>query len=380
MARQKFNILNNRNTADSPAQETPVTQETSDTSSLVSSMLERLDTPKYSNPLDNYKIIPRNKVRDNKKNDYPIVEIDSLKESILHFGLVQDIVVIYLTDEDMYVIEAGHRRRTAIDALIKEFSDYDGSDPERYALYQKHVAKYEYGYVCKVSGSISENEPYDTNNPDDLQQISEDAIDSEIRLIITNKEVRTENLETTTRNIQRLAKLYERKNINLKGSERINVNKQIGKDVGLSPREVAYYKSTDKLIPELKEELFAKKITLKEGSGIAKLPIAEQKEILQLIQEDASKQELQATIASLKKQIKTLESTSPIPASSSKLIKSELMMKSSLEHATASIQMLLKNISAYQKIRDGSADTLDNNMYSDDDILKHKQTLIDLLS
>lgn len=376
MAKQKFNILSSiKNEQRSEFAPTP-----ENTSRLVSAMIERLDTPKETTPLDCYKIIPRNKVRDNKKNDYPIVEMESLKESILHFGLIQDIVVIYLMEEDMYVIEAGHRRRAAIDELIGEFADYHGDDAERYALYRKNVEKYERGYVCKVSGTILESDTYDSEHEEDLDTLSDDAIDSEIRLIITNNEVRSEDVRTKTRNIQRLTKLYERKNKNLPGGQKINVNQQIGKDVNLKTRQIAYYKNVEGLIPGLQEAFFSKKITLKEGSGIAKLPKEEQEEILQLINDKASKDELKETITVLKKRIGELENTDPTGSCVEKLLKADMKWKNCFDQTLRSVHTLLKSIENYRKLQANDSEIEKLSISSAEDIEKSMQVLLKLLS
>ena len=378
MAKQKFNILNHLGNGDNTS--VPPAAKEEETSSLVSSMLEKLETPKVSSPLDCYKIIPRNKVRGNKKNDYPIIEIESLKESILQFGLIQDIVVSYITDEDMYVIEAGHRRRIAIDELIKEFTSDNAADPARYALYKKNIEKYERGYVCKISDTISENDRYDADNEEDLSSLPESAIDSEIRLILANNEVRSEDVRVKAKNVQRLAKLYARKNLELPKDRKININQQIGKDVNLKERQVAYYKNIDGLIPELQEEFYQKHISLKEGSCIAKLSAEDQEEILALIKENASKEKLNQTITALKKKLSDLEQPDIGSSASAKLLKADMKLKSSLEQTSQSIHILLKTIAAYRKLNATDDDIANLKISSEADIKKSKQILIELLS
>ncbi|MCM1162141.1 MAG: AAA family ATPase [Roseburia sp.] len=49
------------------------------------------------------------KIGENKKNHYPKEKMESLQESILQFGLQQNLSVIYLTEDDSFVLEAGHR-------------------------------------------------------------------------------------------------------------------------------------------------------------------------------------------------------------------------------------------------------------------------------
>ena len=56
----------------------------------------------------------------NKKNSYPIEDIDSLAKSILEFGLQQNLVVVYESEEDIYIIETGHRRATALNMLTEK--------------------------------------------------------------------------------------------------------------------------------------------------------------------------------------------------------------------------------------------------------------------
>lgn len=210
--------------------------------------------------------------------------MDSLKETVLRYGLQQDITAIYVTDEDMYVVETGHRRKTVIDLLIEEFENYEeDSEDERYLLYKKNVKKYEYGYVCKITGKIDEDVTYDLEDEDNLSSASDEVLESEIRLEITNIESRNDNA-SRAENIIRLSKLYEEQNRrNPKGSK-ININEKISEDSGISKRQVAYYKSLDNLIPELREEFYNNNITIVESSNYAKLSTEEQKTIVNLLQ------------------------------------------------------------------------------------------------
>lgn len=236
------------------------------------------NTPKTKSPLDAYKIIPRHKLRLNKRNDYPISEIAELEQYMLQWGVLQDILVIYSLEEDIYIVEAGHRRTTALDNLIKRYRDWDG-DPEDnlYLLYQKNIQQYEKGYVCKIVGRLEENVNYDV--PDD--QMDDSVIDSEIRLIITNEGARNDIPPAVkARNINRLAQLYERKNLSLHNKEeKIKVNKTIAKQIGITERQVINYKNVDRLIPELKALFDQERFSLKVASSYSSLEPDAQLEI-----------------------------------------------------------------------------------------------------
>lgn len=256
---------------------------------LVSEMAERLEAPKPKSPIDSYKLVPRYKIRENKKNKYPKHSIDSLKESILSYGIQQDITAVYVMDEDMYVLETGHRRTAALDALIEEFRDYSGDkQDERYLLYNKNVKKYELAYLCKITGKIAENTDYDLIDENDLSKASDTVLDSEIRLQITNIEARNDDSSVRAANISRLSKLYTEKNKRNPKNQQINVNKKIAEDLNITDRQVKYYKTLDHLIPELKEEFEKNSISIKDGSNYAKLSPAEQNIILSLIKENAA--------------------------------------------------------------------------------------------
>lgn len=306
MARQKFSFNPQVVSSSAPSaleeHSTAPSAVEQGTTISVAPILEKLNDTSPKSVLDKFKVIPRHKIRTNKKNSYPKHSLDSLKESILFYDIQQDITVIYILEEDMYVIESGHRRTAALDELIKEFKDYEqDTDDERYKMYQKNIKKYEKGYVCKIVGSIKDDIQYDYAEDEELDNISDDVIDSEIRLHITNIEARNDSPADRAKNIQRLAKLYERKNKDKPRKEQININKQIAADTNLGERQVAYYKSISSLIPELMTEFENNNISLKEGSMIAKLNIEEQQTILELVQKGNKKEEILSLVAEKQK-------------------------------------------------------------------------------
>ncbi len=286
------------------------------------------------------KIIPRKKIRTNKKNCYGIREVERLKESILQFGLQQNLTVVYSLEEDMYIIEAGHRRCQALDELIEEFSGvtvtpenevqvishYSNVDdnsgnltlpeqqndnsgafnaPERIALYLKNVKPYEVGYPCKINSFLKDEEDYDGVE-------TEATLLSEARLIITNEDVRSTNPAEKAAAVARLEEIYQKLNIGKKKSEKINVMKKVADDLNISKNQVAQYKSFNNLLPELKDEFDKKNITLTEGSEIGKLNEEEQRQILDALRagEKVSLNEIKALKkekANLAKEIKEKE-------------------------------------------------------------------------
>ena len=231
------------------------------------------------------KLVPRNLILENKKNQYPKEKLDNMKDSILHFGLQQNLSVVYLKGDNEYIIEAGHTRKRALDELIEEFSNYTGDEnDERYQLYLKNVEEYsKRGYPCRVADSLDEGVDYYSEETD-LSKVPESVIDSEIRLIITNEIKRDESPATKAKNVARLDELYKRKNIGKKQNEKINIKEQIASDLNMSPRQVMNYKSVNKLIPGLQEAFNQSKISLKDSSSYAQLSEEDQELILTLIE------------------------------------------------------------------------------------------------
>lgn len=262
----------------------------------VAERVKRVEEKKDKLPFE-IKYIPRQKIKENKKNHYPKEKMESLQESILQFGLQQNLSVIYLTEDDSFVLEAGHRRTQALDNLIQEFANYENEEDPRYQLYLKNVHEYsQKGYPCRVTFILSDNIQYDYEDEDDLEQIPDEVIDSEIRLIATNEEVRKADPATQALNVARLKKLYERKNMGKSRKEMIAVNKQIAEDLNISEKQVRRYDAIDKLIPELKEAFKERQITLSDGMNFAKLTEEEQRIILSLVKkgDKVSKEEIEA--------------------------------------------------------------------------------------
>lgn len=290
MARQKFDFQSTLKQSIS----SNVTEPESNAASLVQS-LEQEET---QSPLDAYKIIPRNKIRFNKKNNYPLEEIEKLKKYMLQYGVLQDILVIYSTEEDMYIVEAGHRRTTGLDQLIEEYQYWDGDpEDEDYLLYLKNIKCYEKGYVCKVITKLHEDVEYDLSD----DEIDESVIDSEIRVIITNEGTRNISPAVRAKNVLRLSKLYELKNRGKMHSQKTNVNETISENLSIGVTQVKNYKNVDKLIPELKQLFDQEKITLKTAVSYSSLDEDAQYEIFETYKANTSSEDKEE-IKQLKKE------------------------------------------------------------------------------
>lgn len=341
------------------------------------------------------KYIPRSKIRENKKNHYPQDQVEKLKDSILHFGLQQNLTVVYLEEKDIYVLEAGHTRTRAIDELIKEFENYPNKEDEYYKLYQSNIEEYKLkGYPCKVSSVIKDGTAYDYEEDTDLADIPEEVIDSEIRLIITNEMSRDRSPAMTAANVDRLQKLYQRKNIGKNKQEKINVANQIAQDLDLDKRQVLRYRSLQNLIPELRSEFESHNITLTEGTNYAKLSQDEQEKFLQLLRagKKATSAELESLIKEkkrLKDQISQLEhdkvninSKPELTLENAALIKEDLQIRASYEAVQKSIKTF-KNACAtlLEKSKHCNPDDLDTlNVLTSDDITEMNASLINLMS
>lgn len=415
MAKQHFLFQNKLNQAESVTESGAVSITENPT---VESMVKKLETPRTKNTFD-IKVIPRQKIRVNQKNNYPMVEIESLMESILYFGLLQPINVIYIMDEDMYCIEAGHRRTEAIDRLIQKYKNQEATESEDYTNYQKNVKQFEAGYPCNVVDILKDDIPYDYAADIPLEEIPESIIDSEIRLIITNEENRDRSPSVRAANVARLSRLYERKNLNkAKRSDKININKKIAEELNITERQVINYKNLNKLIPELKEEFDRNNISLKAGSNYARLSEDEQYSILKVIQSGIQvsvneiqtllkdKNELLKKIEAKENQIEKLKAASGdspsehmerikslenelnllkdksgiIPTPDTELLKADLQTRNALDQVQTAITFLLKSLSQLEELRSRQADIQELNIISQDEIRQKKQTFTDMLN
>lgn len=384
MAKQKFLFTPNTEQVPSEPGSLGITTPPSE----IQTMVTQLDSKKDRNPME-VKLVPRSKLMSNKKNSYPVEIIESLADSILHYGLQQPMTAIYILAEDSYLLEAGHQRTGALDLLINKYKDCI-DDPD-YPLYEKNVKPFERGYPCIIQDRLSDEIDFASYYADDDSLLPESAIDSEIRLIVTNEIRRNDDPAVKAKNVARLSALYERKNQGKTHLEKLNINKQIASDLNITERQVANYKKLDSLIPELKEEFDQHNISLKNSALLAKLDPEDQEQILLLIRSGASlktdeittlireKEELLKKIESKENKIQKLQADNhderldikdeqikalqeeladlkaqedkapQISSYSSQLIKSEMALKAAFAGTDSAISTLESQLDSYLK-------------------------------
>lgn len=247
---------------------------------LASEILNQLEKRVEQMPF-NIKFIARDKIVTNDKNTFAQVDIEKIADSILNLGLIHNLEAIYDEENDVYILESGERRLRALDLLIEKYknfstenSDSNVSDEklELYKLYQKNVAGFEKGYPVNVKRFLNDDE-------DDRLKL----INSELRLIAANHEVRPDDPQIRLINIERYNNLLKEKNSLLPKGLKVNIDKTISELENISDRQVRKYKDILTLVPELQEEFKRNNITLSEGSAYSGLTEEEQYALLKLI-------------------------------------------------------------------------------------------------
>lgn len=216
-----------------------------------------------------YKLVPYTKIKRNPKNDYEIVDIDSLKESMLRGELLHNMVATYDLDSDIYTIISGERRFTAMLALHTEFEN-GAMDESKLEFYKTNIAPYfEKGFPCKILN----------------RTIKLDEIDELILLNEANMEVRELSPAKKAEKVALLQELYRKRNE--RDGITSSVQAKVAETLKISERQVRQYTAVnEKLIPELKEEFDRGDITLKNGSAFAQLDEEGQRSILELIKKN----------------------------------------------------------------------------------------------
>lgn len=245
-------------------------------------LTKKLSSPPGTKAFD-FRFIPRDKLRFYEDNDYAQENIESLAEKILDMGLIHNLEAFYVLDTDTYTIDSGERRCRALDLLIDRYRDCKNPEDPNYQKYARHVKQFENGYPCNVRLSLGS---------EDL-----DMLELRIRHYVANEEIRDRDPAKTAKRIAELNTLYALRNNSSK--KKININKKIGEDLGISDRQVKKYKSVQKLIPELKKKFEENEITLSEGSNYAALSTEEQGELLRLINSGAAKKEIEELYRSI---------------------------------------------------------------------------------
>lgn len=186
---------------------------------------------------------------------FEIGDVTTLKEDILRDGLLHNLVV-RPTPDGMYEILSGHRRFEACRQLLQEGNEQ----------------------FNKVSCSIKY---IDDNNA------------AEVLLIEANLETRELGVMERANAAARLAELL--------GTEAPGRTRDaVAEKMDVSPRTVQSLLTIDKkMIPELKQIIDSRGVTLKDASTIAAMPEESQREILELLQSGGD-------LSDLKEQFKKL--------------------------------------------------------------------------
>ena len=82
---------------------------------------EKLDSTRASD-LEEVRI-PLENIEARGVNEFQMLDVDGLKESIKNYGLIHAIAVVHHEGEDRYVISSGHRRFMAYKSLHEEYPD-----------------------------------------------------------------------------------------------------------------------------------------------------------------------------------------------------------------------------------------------------------------
>lgn len=205
-----------------------------------------------------FRQIPFEEIQVNNKNFYNITDIEDLAQNIKENGLMHNIEVLDISDNDKrgFRILSGERRYQAIKYLRESGIKFDT-------------------IPCKVIKGLNE-------------------IDEEIHLIKGNSDTRVISEEEKRKQIERLTELYNIKNKHQ--GTKINAKKEIAKELQVSERTIERYNNiNNKLIPELQEFFDNKLITLTEGDKFAKLDEQVQLAILEVLkqQNKISKEEIE---------------------------------------------------------------------------------------
>lgn len=264
-------------------------------------LVERLENSTVTKAFD-LQFIPRKKLVFYEENDYPQENIEQLADKILRFGLIHNLEVVYNMEEDTYSIDSGERRCRALDYLIETYKNFNNTESKEYKNYLKHIKYFENGYPCNVKRN---------SNDDEL-----DKLYARVRNRIANEEVRDYDPARKAERIAELKKDYiriaELEEAQTGTKSRLNINKEIAKDLNISERQVKKYNAIQKLIPELRDLFNEKKVTLTDGNNYAQLSEEEQKQIYELIKNGDNKKEIDSlyqSITKLKKDMAQKEDT-----------------------------------------------------------------------
>ena len=335
--------------------------------SLVKSAIEKMEKPVQK--AFHFKFVPRGKIVFHKENNYPMETVEKLAESILTFGLIHNLEARYEAESDTYMIESGEQRTRAIDFLIDKYENTEEKSGEAYENYLKNVRQYAIeGYPCNVKFPVRSDSGEGTEEERRLEEIY-----SEIRLIIANEVERGKDDGRSREKVMRLNELLNQRNTLLGNAQKVNVNQEIGKALGISERQVKKYKAASKLIPELQELFDKNNITVNEGANYAQLDEKEQYRLLTLIRAGEGKQQINALyekihsmrqdVASREREIEKLEREKQLA----------LQTVRQLQEETAEIEEKIRQQVQKEHGNDGELEALQHQLKQMTDKLKESE-------
>lgn len=197
----------------------------------------------------NFKIVSYEDIEPNPLNDYPMVEIEALAESIKKYGLLQNIGLIPNSEGSKYKYRLynGERRYRAIGLLLQQ------------------------GDTTFLKGI-----------PSKIESSNIDLIDEEIKLILANNQ-RELTPEFKRKKAARLTELYQLKSTDPTVGK-IDVTKKIAENLNLGERQVQRYNAiNNKLIPALQAEFDKSNISIEKAAQFASFDESTQSLILELL-------------------------------------------------------------------------------------------------
>lgn len=244
--------------------------------------------------------IPKGKIRTNKKNDFPISEIENLKKTIFEDGILQPLHGRYIEDDDEYWLNGGERRFTALCSLMDDYKDWltkedDGSI--EYLRFQRHVKPFIlYGLPFHKDDEFSEDDLKRLGAEESLDSLKElNDLENDIKLDISNITQREMDPFTRARATKRLADNYRRRNELLGDSEKIaNINNAVAEELGITPKQVITQKNYASLLPELQELIEKKGLPLTYGASLHKLDEEMQRFLIELLSSSDEKSKYSA--------------------------------------------------------------------------------------
>lgn len=205
-------------------------------------------------------MIPVEKLHDNVKNSFGLREVENLADSILLLGGIKQNLVVREREDGEYTVVAGHKRKAAVEMLIKQ-------------------GKTEYRLVpCKIENYIKRTEELENNS--DENSVNPDVLE-ELDLIFTNTTQREQTIQERMTAVKRLRELIPQ----LPGMEDVKertLRKLIADTMKLSEGSIATIDNINRNLCKTGVVAFGEnKINLETAKELAGLTEQEQEKFLE---------------------------------------------------------------------------------------------------